>query len=185
MTVARFGIPGGWSAQAFCFALDPSPEQAACLRRLSGGRRHARNWAVRTLKADLDRHQQTGERAAAPSLAGPRKRWNRVKDAGCTDAETGQVWWPHVSKEAFADGIKGAVAGTSATTTPRSTSHAASRPWRVIAPSAQSGPPSSAEPTVRPGPARPTAKKRGSNPAATLGNNPETDEYNRSPAGNG
>jgi putative transposase len=111
MTVARFEIPDGWTAQAFCFALDPSPAQAACLRRQFGGRRHARNWAVRTLKDDLDRYQQTGEQAAAPSLAGLRKRWNRVKDAECTDAETGEVWWPQVSKEAFADGIRGAVDG--------------------------------------------------------------------------
>jgi putative transposase len=97
--------------QAFCFALDLSPGQAACLRRQFGGRRYARNWAVRTLKEDLDRYRETGEQAAAPSLAGLRKRWNQVKDAECVDAGTGLVWWPHVSKEAFADGIKGAVDG--------------------------------------------------------------------------
>jgi putative transposase len=111
VTVARFGIPEGWSVQAFCFALDPSAEQAACLRRQFGGRRYARNWAVRTLKSDLDRYRETGEQTAAPSLAGLRKRWNRVKDTECVDRDTGQVWWPHVSKEAFADGIKGAVDG--------------------------------------------------------------------------
>jgi putative transposase len=111
VTVARFGIPEGWSVQAFCFALDPSPEQAACLRRQFGGRRYARNWAVRTLKEDLDRYHATGEETGKPSLAGLRKRWNRVKDAECTDAQTGEVWWPHISKEAFADGIKGAVDG--------------------------------------------------------------------------
>jgi putative transposase len=99
VTVARFAIPEGWSVQAFCFALDPSPEQAACLRRQFGGRRYARNcgrryarnWAVRTLKDDLDRYQDTEEQTAAPSLAGLRKRWNRGKDAECTDAQTGEV----------------------------------------------------------------------------------------------
>jgi putative transposase len=111
VTVARFEIPDGWSVQAFCFALDPSPAQEACLRRQFGARRYARNWAVRTLKADLNRYRETGEQTAAPSLAGLRKRWNRVKDAECIDAETGEVWWPQVSKEAFADGIKGAVDG--------------------------------------------------------------------------
>jgi putative transposase len=111
VTVARFRIPEGWSAQAFCFALDPTPAQAACLRRQFGARRHARNWAIRTLKTDLDRYHATGEQAAAPSLAGLRKRWNQIKDAECTDAETGEVWWPHISKEAFADGIRGAVDG--------------------------------------------------------------------------
>jgi putative transposase len=111
VTVARFEVPEGWSAQAFCFALDPSPEQAACLRRQFGGRRYARNWAVRTLKTDLDRYQETGEEAAAPSLAGLRKRWNQVKHTECVDTDTGLVWWPQISKEAFADGIKGAVDG--------------------------------------------------------------------------
>jgi transposase len=111
MTVARFEIPDGWSAQAFCFALDPSPEQAACLRRQFGGRRFARNWAVSTLKADLDRYHATGEETGKPGLADLRKRWNLVKNAECTDAETGEVWWPQVSKEAFTDGIKGAVDG--------------------------------------------------------------------------
>jgi len=109
--VARFEVPDGWGAQAFCFALDLSPEQAACLRRQFGGRRYARNWAVRTLKADLDRYHATGEETEKPSLAGLRKRWNRVKDSECADAETGEVWWPQISKEAFADGIKGAVDG--------------------------------------------------------------------------
>jgi putative transposase len=111
VTVAKFRVPDGWSAQAFCFALDPSPAQAACLRRQFGARRYARNWAVRTLKADLDRYHATGEETGKPSLAGLRKRWNRVKDAECTDARTGEVWWPQVSKEAFADGIRGAVDG--------------------------------------------------------------------------
>ena len=52
--VARFKVPDGWTVQAFTFALDCTPGQAACLRRQFGGRRYARNWAVRTLKNDLD-----------------------------------------------------------------------------------------------------------------------------------
>lgn len=107
--MARFEIPDGWTVQAFQFVLDCTPEQAACLRRQFGGRRYARNWAVRTLKEDLTRYRETGEETDAPSLAGLRKRWNRVKDTECVDADTGQVWWPQISKEAFADGIKAAV----------------------------------------------------------------------------
>jgi putative transposase len=107
--MARFEIPDGWPVQAFQFALDCTPEQAACVRRQFGGRRYARNWAVRTLKEDLTRYRETGEQTEAPSLAGLRKRWNQAKDAECTDAGTGQVWWPAISKEAFADGIRAAV----------------------------------------------------------------------------
>jgi putative transposase len=107
--MARFEVPDGWTVQAFGFALDCAPEQAACVRRQFGGRRYARNWAVRTLKEDLDRYRETGEQTGVPSLAGLRKRWNQAKDAECTDAGTGEVWWPAISKEAFADGIKGAV----------------------------------------------------------------------------
>jgi hypothetical protein len=116
--MARFEIPDGWTVQAFQFALDCTGEQAACVRRQFGGRRYARNWAVRTLKEDLARYRETGEETGAPSLAGLRKRWNRVKDTECVDADTGQVWWPQISKEA----APGAGPVTSATTTPPLTS---------------------------------------------------------------
>jgi hypothetical protein len=81
--MAGFEVPGGWTVQAFQFALDCTPEQAACVRRQFGGRRYARNWAVRTLKEDLTRYRETGEQTDAPSLARLRKRWNQVKDAEC------------------------------------------------------------------------------------------------------
>jgi hypothetical protein len=72
--MARFEIPDGWTVQAFQFAADCTPEQAARVRRQFGGRRYARNWAVRTLKEDLTRYGETGEETDAPSLAGLRKR---------------------------------------------------------------------------------------------------------------
>jgi putative transposase len=37
-----------------------------------------------------------------------RKRWNAEKDTVCVNDETGEVWWPEVSKEVFADGVRGA-----------------------------------------------------------------------------
>jgi putative transposase len=104
-------VPEGWAVQAFAFALDCTPEQAACLRRQFGGRRYARNWAVRTLKEDLNRYRAVGEETEKPSLASLRKRWNQEKDGMCVDAATGEAWWPEISKEAFADGIRAAVDG--------------------------------------------------------------------------
>jgi putative transposase len=109
--VGRFEVPDGWTVQAFTFALDCTPGQAACLARQFGGRRYARNWAVRTLKDDITRYRVTGEETGKPSLALLRKRWNRAKDTECADRESGEAWWPQVSKEAFADGIRAAVDG--------------------------------------------------------------------------
>lgn len=109
--MAKFEVPDGCAVQAFAFALDCTPDQAACVRRQFGGRRYARNWAVRTLKQDIARYRDTGVATEKPSLARLRKRWNQVKDAECVDAATGEVWWPQISKEAFADGIRAAVDG--------------------------------------------------------------------------
>jgi putative transposase len=95
--------------QAFCFALDLTAEQDAVVRRQFGGRRYARNWAVRTLKDDLIQFQSAGTETEKPSLRSLRRRWNSVKDAECRDPESGQAWWPEISKEAFADGLKAAV----------------------------------------------------------------------------
>ncbi|MEX3655076.1 IS607 family element RNA-guided endonuclease TnpB [Mycolicibacterium fortuitum] len=107
--MARFEIPEGWTVQAFRFTLDPTAEQACALARHFGARRKAYNWTVATLKADIQSWRETGVETAKPSLRVLRKRWNRVKDEVCVNAETGAVWWPECSKEAYADGIDGAV----------------------------------------------------------------------------
>jgi putative transposase len=107
--MARFEVPDGMVVQAFQFTLDLTGEQASAVRRQFGGRRYAYNWAVRTMKADITAFHADGAGAPAPSMIGLRKRWNQAKDAECVDAATGEVWWPEVSKEAFADGIAGAV----------------------------------------------------------------------------
>lgn len=107
--MARFEIPEGWCVQAFRFTLDPSEEQARALARHFGARRKAYNWTVATLKADIQAWHETGIETAKPSLRVLRKRWNSAKDDVCVNAETGVVWWPECSKEAYADGIDGAV----------------------------------------------------------------------------
>lgn len=107
--MARFEVPDGSVVQAYAFTLDLTQAQAACVRRQFGGRRKAYNWAVETLKADLDAYRATGTEGGKPTLYGLRKRWNTAKDAVCASPGTGVVWWREVSKEAFADGIAGAV----------------------------------------------------------------------------
>ncbi|EID13608.1 putative transposase [Mycobacterium xenopi RIVM700367] len=107
--MAKFEVPDGWCVQAFRFTLDPTEEQARSLARHFGARRKAFNWTVATLKADIQAWRETGVETEKPSLAGLRKRWNTVKDEVCVNPETGAVWWPECSKEAYADGIRGAV----------------------------------------------------------------------------
>ena len=103
--MAKFEVPEGWGVQAFGFTLDPSEQQARALARHFGARRKAFNWAVATLKADIDAWRGGRVETAKPSLGVLRKRWNSVKDEVCVNSETGQVWWPECSKEAYADGI--------------------------------------------------------------------------------
>jgi hypothetical protein len=94
--MARFEIPDGWT-QAFQFALDCTPEQERCIRRQFGGRRYARNWAVRTLREDISRADgQLGPRSsveptARPGLAGQvaLKRGREPANRLGTDPETG------------------------------------------------------------------------------------------------
>ncbi|HLH70579.1 MAG TPA: helix-turn-helix domain-containing protein, partial [Candidatus Dormibacteraeota bacterium] len=105
----RYSPPDDWALQAFQFTLDLTPEQWQTIRRQWGGRRYAYNWAVRTLKADLEAYHATGESREPLSFSGLRWRWNRAKATECVDGETGEVWWPQISKEAFANGIKDAV----------------------------------------------------------------------------
>jgi putative transposase len=105
----RFEIPEGWAVQGLRFTLDPTEDQARALARHFGARRKAYNWTVAALKADIEAWHANGIETAKPSLRVLRKRWNTVKNNVCVNAETGQVWWPECSKEAYADGIAGAV----------------------------------------------------------------------------
>ena len=107
--MAKFEIPAGWTVQAFRFTLDPTGDQSRTLARHFGARRKAYNWTVAALKAEIEAWHATGIQTAKPSLRVLRKRWNTVKNEVCVEADTGTVWWRECSKEAYADGIDGAV----------------------------------------------------------------------------
>jgi putative transposase len=104
----RYSPPEGQIIQAFAFALDPTDEQSAQIARFFGARRKAFNWTLDQIKAELERYRETGEPGAPPTFYSLRKRWNAEKDTVCVNQNTGEVWWPEVSKEVFADGVRGA-----------------------------------------------------------------------------
>src|SRR6185437_3875632 len=107
--MAKFEVPDGWTVQALKFTLDATDEQSASLTRHFGARRKAFNWTVAALKADIEAWHATGLETDKPSFRGMRDRWNTVKNDVCVNAETGLVWWPQCSKEAYADGVRGGV----------------------------------------------------------------------------
>ncbi|MFD7006960.1 IS607 family element RNA-guided endonuclease TnpB [Rhodococcus jostii] len=108
--------------RAYVFVLEPTPEQASVLRSHCGAQRFAYNWALSQVKANLD--QRTAERSyeipdaeltppVSWSAYGLRKHWNTVKDDVAVNTDTGQVWWPENSKEAYSSGLANCAAALS------------------------------------------------------------------------
>jgi len=104
----RYAAPDGQIIQAFTFALEPTLEQSAQIARFFGARRKAFNWTLDQMKGDLEHFRETGESGAPPSFYSLRKRWNAEKGTVCVNTDTGERWWPEISKEVFADGVRGA-----------------------------------------------------------------------------
>ena len=105
--MAGFEVPEGWVAQAYRFALDPTPNQAATLESHCGAARFAFNHMLGVVTANLD--QRCAERsyviagdgltpAQGWSLAKLRKTWNQIKDEVAP-------WWSANSKEAYNTGL--------------------------------------------------------------------------------
>ena len=111
--MARFEMAGGWVAQGYRFALDPTPEQVSVLESHCGAARFAFNHMLGVVKVNLD--QRSAERsygiaedeltpAQGWSLAKLRKTWNAHKDEVAP-------WWPANSKEAYNSGLDGLARG--------------------------------------------------------------------------
>ena len=93
--MAKFEIPEGWTAQAYRFALDPSPAQVRAFRSHAGAARKAYNTMLALVKAVMGQRQAERSYGIAEadltpalnwSLAGLRREWNRRKDEAAP-------WW--------------------------------------------------------------------------------------------
>jgi putative transposase len=101
--MARFEVPGGWVAQAYRFALDPTPAQERAFRSHAGAARKAHNTMLALVKAVMEQRQAERSYGVAEadltppldwSLAGLRRQWNRRKREVAP-------WWAENSKEAY------------------------------------------------------------------------------------
>ena len=110
----RFEIPQGWVAQAYRFALDPTPAQAEALGSHAGGARFAYNVMLAAVKANLDqraaeRSYGIAEQDLTPSLGWSfqalRNDFNRRKHTVAVRAD-GTPWWPENSKEVYANACR-------------------------------------------------------------------------------
>ena len=114
--MARFEVPEGWTAQAYRFALDPSPAQVRAFRSHAGAARKAHNTMLALVKAVMDQRRAERSYGIAEadltpalnwSLAGLRKEWNRRKDQAAP-------WWAENSKEAYNTGLDALARGLDA-----------------------------------------------------------------------
>jgi putative transposase len=112
--MAGFEIPQGWVAQAYRFALDPTPAQEAALNSHAGARNFAFNTMLAAVRANLD--QRAAEKTygiegdhLTPcldwSMRSLRNEWNRLKHGVAVRAD-GTPWWDENSKEAYASGCQ-------------------------------------------------------------------------------
>ena len=92
--------------EAVKVALDPSPAQQRLLLSHAGGARFAFNACLAHIKACVD-----SEVKAPWSFYELRKWWNANKNLLAVNADTGEVWWPQNSKEAYSSGIEALAKG--------------------------------------------------------------------------
>jgi putative transposase len=114
--MAGFEVPEGWTAQAYRFALDPSPAQERAFRSHAGGSRKAYNAMLALVKATMGQRQAERSYGIAGagltpalnwSLAGLRKEWNRRKNGLAP-------WWAENSKESYNTGLDALARGLDA-----------------------------------------------------------------------
>ncbi|HWT49113.1 MAG TPA: RNA-guided endonuclease TnpB family protein, partial [Mycobacterium sp.] len=111
--MARFGIPEGWTAQAYRFALDPTAAQVGMLESHCGAARFAFNHMLAVVKANLDQRAAERSYGLGKDALTPAQGWSLAKLRKTWSARKGEVapWWPANSKEAYNSGLDGLARG--------------------------------------------------------------------------
>ncbi len=120
--MARFEIPDGWSAQAYRFALDPTPAQVSMLESHCGAARFAFNDMLGVVKANLDQRNAERTYGIADDELTPAQGWSLAKLRKTWIARKSEVapWWEANSKEAYNSGLDGLARALESWSTSRS-----------------------------------------------------------------
>jgi putative transposase len=107
--MARFEVPDGWVAQAYRFALDPTPAQVSMLESHCGAARFAFNDMLGVVTANLDQRSAERSYGIAPENLTPAQGWSLAQLRKTWNARKGVVapWWQANSKEAYNSGLDG------------------------------------------------------------------------------
>ncbi len=90
-------IPSGWTLTGATFEVEWPKNRL--VNSHFGARRFAYNWALATVKADMEAKKKDANHNSTPwTLEALRKRWNQEKS-------TVASWWATNSKECYASGI--------------------------------------------------------------------------------
>ena len=90
-------VPSGWTLTGATFEVEWPRD--SLINSHFGARRFAYNWALTTVKSDMDAKEKDASYISTKwTLGALRKRWNQEKD-------TVAPWWATNSKEAYSSGI--------------------------------------------------------------------------------
>lgn len=105
--MARFEIPAGWVAQAYRFALDPTPAQRRALVSHAGAARFAHNHMLALVKAVLDQRAAERSYGIAEDELTPSQGWSlpTLRKIWNTRKSVYAPWWSANSKEAYNTGL--------------------------------------------------------------------------------
>jgi putative transposase len=107
--VARFEIPPGSVAQAYRFAMDPTPAQVEMLESHCGAARFAFNHMLGVVQANMDQRSAERSYGIAEAQLTPSQGWSLPQLRKTWNARKDEVapWWGANSKEAYNSGLDG------------------------------------------------------------------------------